>query len=282
MNHLLARMDWPALFGQLLDQAGPDLLTTAAAMACNARHIAAAPATLAVLVTGSRPGHVVQAIADHTTVPAGVMREWLTATSRLVLAVLQPDPQPRLFPDRRPCYVDQRLPHLPLLGQAQQHAELNGRRLWVGYTDDLGPAIAGRCLHDEQVLLPDGQCTRAAVVEISSDEAQPVPVWLHELGHLLDPGHEPRSPEEKEAYADQLAARLASLDDAHALSLAELQLQAERVYIQVRTHYASSRQPAIEYDEPAHPAPLPGLAAELPAPGIDSLIAFNTLPLLAR
>jgi hypothetical protein len=242
------------------------------------------PMTFAVLAIRFSGGLVREALDANQPVI-----DWVTMTAWAAIGDTQPPPQPYAFPTGATLHVDPRLPELPYLDHAHTHTSSQGRLLGVYVSDELPPALGGRCTCQATVTTPHGQAD-ASTIEIALNQTYTWPwtieVWLHELGHLLDPRHHPRSPEEIETYAITLGKQLAA--SPRDLTYDQVIEQAEQTYTQVRQQYINSRPEPIERpldkadtSEQAQPTPT-GPSAALPAPGLESLIHFNALPLLAE
>lgn len=273
---MLDSVDWGAAYERLFRAAPRPVLGVAGWYVRHSEWLGPAPMSFAVFVVRSAPHLVREAVG------AGPVAAWLTATCRAALATVQTLPT-RTFPAAGPLYVDPRLPVLPLLGAAVEHAAATAGRLGVYLAEDLPPGIGGRCRTGPvPVVLPDGREEGAIVIEISEREnvvfAWAVEVWLHELAHALDPERDQRTSEEREDYADRLGPRLALL--AEDAPLAVVRPLAERTYAEVRQTYRAAGPALTSRASASGVALRHPLGAGLPAPGVESLAALAVLPLL--
>lgn len=277
----LDAVEWGEVLGDLLTASPREVRAAAASCVGHSTFVGMAPMTLAVLALQMSPGDVRRALSDHTTLDVdGIDRAlmWLHEAARLALATVQPPAPARPFPPGIVADVDPELYGLPLLEAALEHARATVGRIGV-YLADLGPAIAGRCTYRAAVDV-DGEQAEAIVIELAAGHT--TGQWLHELGHALDPRRDPRTAEEAEAYADLLAERLAALDPGAPLS--DVQPLAEQAYTDVRVTFQRHRHAPVEHadEEGVHSVDTPGGAGvDWPAPGLMSLLAFASLPLVS-
>jgi hypothetical protein len=241
------------------------------------------PSTLAVCVTQLPTRVTYEAVTDHTTPsrdPWPVLC-WLHATAEAALAVMGLATEHdalRPFPSDGPAYIDPQLDGmaLPHLSALAEHAAATGRRLGVFLRTDMPTGFGGLCHPRARVTVPDGDQADALLIDIMP--GQPAATWRHEVGHAFDPAHDQRTSEERESYADALAEHLRGLPADAPLSV--ITPLAEQVYTEVRQQYGRRARPLEHADTPEHTPT--GAGAELPAPGVASLLAFAALPLLAE
>ncbi|GAB2836301.1 hypothetical protein GCM10027176_45770 [Actinoallomurus bryophytorum] len=277
----LDRVAWGEVLGDLLTASPREVRAAAARCVARSTFLGLGPMTLAVLALQMSPGTVRRALSDHATLDVdGIDRTliWLHEAARLALATVQPPAPARPFPPGVVADVDPELYGLPLLEAAVEHARATTGRLGV-YLADLGPAISGRCTYRAHVDV-DGQQAEAIVIELTAGHT--TGQWLHELGHALDPRRDPRTSEEAEAYADRLAEGLGAL--APRASYGLVRAQAEETYSEVRAAFQRHRHAPVEHaqEEGVISSDAPDKAgADWPAPGLMSLLAFASLPLVA-
>lgn len=143
---------------------------------------------------------------------------------------------------------------LPLLDAVLERAG----RLAVIAVDDLAPTVGGRVrLAETPIVVELARPTLALWGRL-------VPVWRHEVAHILDPRHDPRGHDELEAFADALAVHLAGLPAA--TDLAILTDLAEQVYRDVRRVYASTTTSAEMATADR--------ADTWPPPGVESVVLW--------
>lgn len=197
---------------------------------------------------------------------------WLYDAARTAHRVLSLEPEPRW---RFPAFtgwvrVDPRLPALPLLGLAALHAERRRTPLIITTGERLAPVIGGRTQRGITVSIGDD--TRPVdLVELNVQNAH---VWCHELAHAVDPA-ENRDPVSSEAYADTLGAMLESTPPQDLEQLDKLTHAAELL---IHTTPTPERAAEAQRSEPGI-GPEPTTHA-LPAPGMESVMAFASLPLV--
>lgn len=166
----------------------------------------------------------------------------------------------------RPVHVDMTLRSLPCLGLAVEHAEQT--RPLVVRAIECPPGADGRTWRAPMPAryMAYGQVTdvdAVQLVDVDPSAADVAGVWLHELGHVLNPSTPGRTPETDEDQADALALLLrhhrpATLEQLHALT--GTQASAPEVRHALTDFADQDEQPG-----------------DLPAPGIESLLALANL-----
>jgi hypothetical protein len=164
--------------------------------------------------------------------------------------------------------IDPRLPALPLLGLAAQHAERRRTPLLVTGGERLAPVIGGRT--QRSITATIGPDTRP--VDLVELRQQADWVWLHELAHVVDPV-ENRDPVTSEAFADTLGEMIRTTWPETLDQLDELTHAAQLLL-------DTTPERTIEAEQPKpHVEPGPTRHHDLPAPGLESVMVFASLPL---
>lgn len=251
----LARVDWPAVFGRLLDEGDEELRERALWYAGLRSPISPPVAAFASVVCGTPFRVVCRALGDDLDADMVLMvAAWLREMAHVTVSVAGHLGDPR--PPGEPAtpgllLVDPDLEWLPLLDLATDVARTGALAVEVG---SLRPGVAG--IFD------------SATRRITLDRANGLDerVWSHELSHALDPMLGRRqAPELDELFADELGRLL--LGERPATVLAAVPL-IER---------CCARIP----DATASPEAVPDPEG-LPDPGACSILAFFNLPVIVK
>lgn len=254
----LARVDWPAVFGRLLDEGDEELRERALYYAGLRSSISPPVAAFAAAVSTTPYLGVFRALGDDLDANTAFrIASWLQDVGHIVLTAAgsQGDPRPPL-PPAAPglLVVDPDLEWLPLLDLAADVARDGGLAVEVG---TLRPGTSG--LYDFG--------TRRITLDVAQGAGEKT--FAHELGHALDPliGRR-QAPELDERFAYAM----------EPLLLAE------------RPSTVTAAAPLIEACVTRVGGVLAVLAAGwpdgdtegLPEPGVHSLLAFFNLPVIVK
>lgn len=259
----LAQVDWRGVLRELaLEQ--PDLAESVRAAVLHRRILRPRHAAMAVLAAhGGRRALTVPTVERHGgDRPAG---DWLHRTAYAALSLTSPPaaavPVEPIASASPWLTVENDLDRLPLLDLAEAHAARRSRPVRIRRAQL--QVVAGRHHRYGDVDL----------VELDPGLSGPdlTAVWLHEFGHVVDPHPAARSSHDGELYADEFARQLLSCLRSPATTPATLE------HLDQVIRCADGATPA-----PGPPAPVQtsiNAAAELPADGLPSLLAFAGLSL---
>lgn len=258
---VLKRVDWPAVFGRLLDDADDELRERAFFYA-GLRSVVPAPvAVFACLVSGSPGLALYLALGDLDTDSAIALRFWLSDTAHVVLSAAGQLGDPRVpgepaVPGALLLDPDLEHLHLPLLDLAADVARTRGLAVAAG---GLRPGVAGSYSPRERRITLD--------LARGVDER----TWAHELSHALDPLIGQRQAIElDERYADDLGALLLAHRPATVEAAQPMIAECARTRTDGEGDGGSGSR---GQDQTEHE----GAGVGLPEPGAASLLAFLTL-----